>query len=103
VDSNLLDLVQILAKIVTDTEERNNIFRAAHPDMVAEDRLFRFNVYHGLADVGLEEFKAVDRIADHTDHYLSQYDTTRDIEKCASAMKSGGQRLNYIGGEGQLQ
>ncbi|KAH0559941.1 hypothetical protein GP486_003538 [Trichoglossum hirsutum] len=100
VDSNILDLVQTLAEIATDTEERNNIFRATHPDMVKNDRLFRFNVYHGLADVGLEEYNAVDRIADHTDHYLGQYDTAREIEKCVDAMRSGGQRLNFIGGEG---
>ena len=92
--------METLAKIVTDTEERNNIFRAAHSDMIAKDRLFRFNVYHGLADVGLEEHKATDRIADHTDHYLGQYDTTRDVQRCVSSMAAGGQRLNYMGGRG---
>src|SRR5215475_6480097 len=78
-DGNILDLVQPLAKIVTDTEERNNIFRAAHSDTVKNDRLFRFNMYHGLADVGLEEYNVVDRIADHADHYLDQYDSAQEI------------------------
>ena len=68
--------------------------------MVEEDRLFRFNVYHGLAGVGLEEYENVHIIADFTDEYLEKFDTTRDVVKCVNTMKSGGQRLNYIGGEG---
>ncbi|RDW58457.1 hypothetical protein BP5796_12387 [Coleophoma crateriformis] len=96
----LADLVKTLKDIVTDTEEKNRIFRGAHAQMVEEDRLFRFNVYHGLADVGLEEYENVHIIADFTDEYLEKFDTMRDVVKCVNTMKEGGQRLNYVGGEG---
>ncbi|KAI9789028.1 MAG: hypothetical protein M1816_006383 [Peltula sp. TS41687] len=100
VDGNLMNLVQTLAKIVTDSEERNRIFRSVHQDMVANHRLYRFNVDQGLASVGLEEHKLVNRIANSTDRYLDDPDVMRNIELCAQIMNEGGQRLDLLGGEG---
>lgn len=99
VTGNLLELMQTLKKIVTDSEEKNNIFRQKNLQMVREGRLFRFNVFHGLADVGLHEHEHVNLIADHTDAYLRLPDTRRDVIDCVSKMKEVGQRLDYIGGE----
>ena len=96
-----MNLIQTLAKIVTDSEERNRIFRSAHLDMVADNRLYRFNVDQGLAAVGLEEYKSVDQIANSTDRYLDDPDVMRSVGKCAELMRDGGQRLDLLGGEGK--
>ena len=96
----MVDLVKTLQRIATDTEEKNNIFREQNRHLVEQGRLFRFNVYHGLSEVGLEEYEAVDRIAEYTQHYLGQFDTMRDLELCVKAMNSGGQRLNIMGQKG---
>lgn len=70
--------------------------------MILEDRLFRFNVYHGLAEVKLEEYKAIEQIESHTGTYLRKFDTACEVEKCATALRDCGQRLGYIAGEGEL-
>jgi hypothetical protein len=69
--------------------------------MINADRLFRFNVIHGLAGVGLAEHQAVDKIEAHTATYLKKFDTARDVEQCAISLKETGQRLGYIAGEGK--
>lgn len=97
---NLKDLAKKLAKIVTDTEEENELFRRKHQDMVDSQRLYRFNVQQGLADVGLEEHEAKARIVAHTNHYLTRSDTRRDVTACSTTLAEGAQRLDYIGGEG---
>ncbi|KAI9834433.1 MAG: hypothetical protein M1826_002587 [Phylliscum demangeonii] len=99
VNGNLMSLIETLAKIVTDSEERNRIFRTRHPEMISQNRLYRFNVDQGLNAVGLEEYQAVDLIATTTDRYLDDPDVVTDMEKCAEVMKDGGQRLNMVGGE----
>jgi hypothetical protein len=69
--------------------------------MINANRLFRFNVIHGLAGVGLAEHEAVDKIAAHTATYLKKFDAARDVEQCAISLKETGQRLGYIAGEGK--
>jgi hypothetical protein len=89
---NLADLVNTLKRMATDTEEKNRIFREQHRGMVEANRLFRFNV-QGLGDVGLQEYEAIDRISGDTHHYLEDFDTSREIEKCVNALNEGVQRL----------
>ena len=38
--------------------------------MVAQNLLYRFNVYHGLSEIGLEEWQLKAKIADATETYL---------------------------------
>ncbi len=101
VTGDLKSLVDALKKIVTETEDTSNAFRKRNRDMISADRLFRFNVIHGLAEVGLAEHEAVGKIAAHTATYLKKFDTARDIERCATSLKGTGQRLGYIAGEGR--
>ena len=61
--------------------------------MIQNNRLFRFNVYHGLAEVGLEEYKAVNLIAAHTNTYLNAPQTRRMVNACVESLRTGGQRL----------
>jgi predicted acylesterase/phospholipase RssA len=101
IEGNIIDLAKRLADIVVDADERSERFRAAHPDMVRLRRLFRFTVTQGLGDIGLEEYKAVNRIATCTETYLSNTDVVMLVEDCVGAMKTGGNRLG-IAAPGRL-
>ncbi|KAJ9647636.1 hypothetical protein H2204_000266 [Knufia peltigerae] len=100
VTGDLKSLVDALKKIVTETEDTSNAFRKRNRRMVDEGYLYRFNVFHGLAEVGLAEHEAVGKISAHTATYLRRFDTAADIERCAKSLCDNGQRLGYIAGEG---
>lgn len=102
VTGDLKSIVEALKKIVTETEDRSNAFRRRNKDMIAANRLFRFNVFHGLAEVGLAEHEAAGKVAAHTATYLKKYDTAREVELCASSLCETSQRLGYIAGEGRF-
>ena len=89
----LLSLAQRLKDIVVDSEQTARDFAAENDAMIRGNRLFRFNVYHGLADVGLEEYKAVNVIAASTSSYLSEPEVTMKINDCVESLRDGGQRL----------
>lgn len=101
VTGDLKSLVDALKKIVTETEDTSNAFRKRNRRMVDEGYLYRFNVFHGLAEVGLAEHEAVGKISAHTATYLRRFDTAADIERCAKSLCDNGQRLGYIAGEGK--
>lgn len=96
-----MSLVHTLAKLVTDTEERNTMFQESHLRMLDQGRLYRFNVEQGLGSLGIEEHKEKGAIAEFTASYLKQARTKMSIEQCTKVMKEGGQRLHYIAGEGR--
>ena len=98
---NAVKLIETLAKIVTDSEEENARFRKRNREMIDNNRLYRFNVLHGLADVKLDEWDALEDISAHTSTYLRSPDTAREFQKCATILKEVGQRLGYIAGEGR--
>lgn len=100
VTGDLKSLVDALKKIVTETEDTSNAFRKRNRHMVDAGYLYRFNVFHGLAEVGLAEHEAVGKISAHTATYLRRFDTAADIERCAKSLCETGQRLGYIAGEG---
>jgi hypothetical protein len=52
---NLKKIINTIKEIVTKTEKTKNDFFWAHKAMVDQNRLYRFNVFHRLADVRLEE------------------------------------------------
>ena len=100
VTGNLFSLAQRLKDIVTDSEQTSQDFEAANSSMVQSNRLYRFNVYHGLANVGLEEYKAANIISAHTNTYLDVPHVTRSVNTCVEGLRSGGQRLGYATLEG---
>ncbi|KAL6714796.1 hypothetical protein ACLMJK_007056 [Lecanora helva] len=93
VTGNLISLVERLKEIVTDSEQTNKDFRMENNDMVRNGRLYRFNVLHGLADVGLEEHQAKNRVATYTDRYLDDPDVFDMVQDCVNNLNLGGQRL----------
>lgn len=85
-EGNLRKIVGAIKKIVIATEKTNDDFFRAHKAMVDQDRFYRLNVFHGLADVGLEESKEKDKIANTTQTYLSRGDTQRLVSSCVKQL-----------------
>jgi predicted acylesterase/phospholipase RssA len=81
-EGNIKKIVEAMKSIVTQTERTANDFFLAHQDMASENRLFRFNVYHGLAEVGLEEWQEKAKIADATQVYLMNGETRVKVRQC---------------------
>jgi predicted acylesterase/phospholipase RssA len=79
---NLKKIIDAMKEIVTETEKTDNDFFRAHKTMVDQNRLYRFNVFHGLADVGLEEWKEKEKIANTTQTYLERGDIQRLAGLC---------------------
>jgi predicted acylesterase/phospholipase RssA len=100
VTGNLVSLARRLKDIVHEADATNERFRKTHPSLVDSNRLFRFTVTHGLAEIGLEEHEAINRIATLTESYLEKSDNLRLLESCVKAMKHAGQRLNLTAPDG---
>jgi predicted acylesterase/phospholipase RssA len=79
---NIKSIVEALKSIVTQTERTAEDFYRGHGVMVAENRLFRFNVFHGLADVGLEEWREKERVANSTQTYLEKGEIIQKVKLC---------------------
>lgn len=64
------EIAKTLKEVATETERTANAFQNRHFDLVQANRYYRFNVKHGLENVGLEEWAQRDKIVAVTRHYL---------------------------------
>lgn len=87
---NLMKIVDAMKKIVTQTERTNEDFYLAHQAMLYQNRLYRFNVDHGLADVGLDEAKEKQKIASTTQTYLEKAETRGRAKLCVEQLYKPG-------------
>jgi len=76
---SLLTIVEQLQKLVIETENTNQNFRTTHPEILNQNRFFRFQVFHSLDKVGLEEYKEISTIVDATQTYLDLDDVQRNV------------------------
>lgn len=83
---NIKNIVQAMKDIVTQTERTADDFYRVHREMVNQQCLYRFNVYHGLAEVGLEEYKEKAKIADASQTYLMQGETDQKVRACVDQL-----------------
>lgn len=83
---NLKKIIDAMKSIVTETEKTQNDFFRTHGAMVDENRLHRFNVFHGLADVGLEEWKEKEKIVNTTQTYLEKGEIQRLAKSCIAQL-----------------
>jgi len=83
---HLKSIIKSMAEILTQTERTNNDFYESNTDMVEGGLLFRFNVTHGLANVGLEEYREVGLIADATQTYLDHGETRKKLTACVERL-----------------
>ena len=85
-EGNLKSIVESMKDTVTQTERISDDFCLAHPDIVQRSACFRFNVFHGLADVGLAEYEEKAKIADSTQSYLSLAETQQKTKSCVDRL-----------------
>jgi predicted acylesterase/phospholipase RssA len=81
-EGNIMKIVDAMRSAVTQTERTADDFFSDHGSMVDRDLLFRFNVFHGLADIGLEEYKEKAKMADATHAYLVNAETRKKVKAC---------------------
>ncbi|CZR51766.1 uncharacterized protein PAC_01643 [Phialocephala subalpina] len=81
---NLKDLGSTLIKISTETQNTADRFeRVAYRDYNLNGKYFRFNVTHGLGDVGLESSKSKGKIVAATNNYLNEHTVNLACRACA--------------------
>ncbi|MCJ1458938.1 hypothetical protein MMC28_009314 [Mycoblastus sanguinarius] len=64
------EIAKTLKEIATETERTADAFQNRHFGLVQANRYYRFNVKHGLDNVGLEEWAQRDKIVAVKRHYL---------------------------------
>jgi ankyrin repeat protein/predicted acylesterase/phospholipase RssA len=79
---NIKAFVESMKKIVTETEQTANDFYNSHRELADKSLYFRFNVVHGLAHIGLQEYRKVGLITEATRTYVSQGETNRSLLAC---------------------
>ena len=86
VGNNYKSLFESLAEIATDTEKVAREFEEEmkHRHGAEQPIYFRFNVQHGLEDVGLEEWREMGRTYGVTREYLKRQWT--QVDRCVSQL-----------------
>lgn len=85
VRDDVLGIGATLARLATETEKTAERFRRDKSDL-CEGRYYRFNVSHGLENVGLEESGKQRQIAAATGRYLESQDVFERIKTCATSV-----------------
>lgn len=80
-------LSETLTKMVTDTEKIAEEFADSWRGPLDKGCYFRFNVQHGLENVGLEEFNKKGEIQSTTSSYLEQRTNQLSVGRCVTALK----------------
>jgi predicted acylesterase/phospholipase RssA len=85
VASNILKAIVDLSTSSENTH--GQVWRDANSeDEGAQFPYFRFNVLRGMDEIGLEEWKMKEAVADLTRSYLELPDVEQDLRKCAEGM-----------------
>ena len=72
-----------LSAIATETEQTAEKFRRDKTHFDNTGRYYRFNVAHGLEEIGLEESKKGKEIAAATRRYVGSQDVLKQMQACA--------------------
>jgi hypothetical protein len=83
----IADVAAALKAIATASESKAQQFQRQYPSLVRNSVFFRFNVAHGLEDVGLEESSRVGDIESSTDRYCASASVMQQIESCVETLK----------------
>jgi hypothetical protein len=88
VGNGLVEIIKSIEAIVTDTEETAEMFANEISDIpqVEKPDYFRFNVDQGLENIGLEEWKQFEMLAEASSAYLRAH--RREIEVCADILSA---------------
>ena len=80
---DVLHIGETLVAIATETERTAEKFRRERSLLASTRRYYRFNVNHGLEDIGLEESKKVKEMAAATRRYIDSQEVYERIQECA--------------------
>ncbi len=80
---NVIDIGKALVAISTETEQTADRFRRHKSHLDDQGQYHRFNVDHGLEEVGLEEFKKRKEIAAATRRYVQSQAVFKQMKACA--------------------
>ena len=83
---NIFNVHKTLAAIATETEQTAERFQRDKVQLDETGQYYRFNVAHGLEDIGLEEAKKKKNVAAATRRYLGSKDMRKRMEACADNM-----------------
>jgi hypothetical protein len=84
VRDDVLGIWATLKELATETEKTAEGFRRDKSSLDDEGRYYRFNVDHGLEDIGLEESKRKKEIAAATGHYIASQAVFKQMKTCAN-------------------
>lgn len=81
-------IVKALVSLSTSSESTHlRVSEEAHAqDEAAQFPYFRFNVQRGLDEIGLEEWRMAEAMADVTRSYLDIPDVKHELERCAAGL-----------------
>lgn len=86
VRDDVLGIGTTLKELATETEKTAEQFRRDKSNLDDEGRYYRFNVSHGLEDVGLEESRKQREIAAATGRYVASQDVYKQMKACANGL-----------------
>ena len=81
--NDVLHIGTTLIAIATETEQTAERFRRDKTHLDHTSRYYRFNVSHGLEEIGLEESKKRKEIAAATRRYIGSQDVFTQMQACA--------------------
>jgi predicted acylesterase/phospholipase RssA len=80
---DVLHIGESLVAITTGTEQTAERFQRDKSYLDKSGRYYRFNVFRGLEDIGLEESKKKKEIAAATRRYVGSQDVVKQMQACA--------------------
>jgi predicted acylesterase/phospholipase RssA len=84
-----LHIQKTLAAIATETEQTAERFRRERTSLDNTGRYHRFNVHHGLENIGLEEAKKVKEMVAATRKYITSQEVYKQMQSCATNIAYG--------------
>ena len=87
VEDNILKFSKTLVKIATETEETARRFSSNWREPLDYNRYFRFNVEHGLENIGLAEYQKEGSIETATHQYLEEQRQIFSMRDCVRNLK----------------
>jgi hypothetical protein len=85
---SLLEIGKTLKAVATETEMTAESFHRAHSDLDDGNRYFRFNVAHGLEDIGLEDAAQKNRIMAATTRYVALESVMKQMKLCGNNLST---------------
>ena len=80
-----LDVIKAMQGMATDCERTAQEIAARFRD--TQNIYFRFNVEHGLQEVGLQQWESLDKVVTHTEQYMVMVEVDSKLGAAAVAMR----------------